>query len=158
MAAPESGDQALLKLTQGPISLLPATVVSAADAAQVAGSTFEWYWNGAWIHVQVAITTAGTSRDARVAIEGSADGSTWHQLARITDVTGATPVNRIIRLGGAAAGTIDAALASADTTSANAGAAVTVNGPLPRYLRAVYQLQATNGCTITIAVKAIGTL
>ena len=148
--------QRIEALVRDEITLESRASIAAADAAPVNGTTYKWPWNNAWIHVKVSIDTAGTTRDARVAIEGSADGSTWHQLVRITDVTGATTVNRIIRLGGAAASTVDAAAAASDLTGASGAA--TVNGPLPRYLRAVTQLQATNGCTVSFTVKAVGTL
>src|SRR3990167_2974220 len=97
-SGPQSGDQALLRLLQGSVTLESRASVAAADAAPVPGTSANWYWSNAWIYVEVTIVTAGTSRDARVAIEGSNDDTNWHQLARIADVTGATTVQRIIRL------------------------------------------------------------
>jgi hypothetical protein len=134
------------------LTLANRAALAVADGAPVNGAQQRVLGRSLYAEFELSVT-GGPTVEARAAIEGSADGTNWHQLVRFVDLAAAG--KRIARLPGNAAAS-EAVLASSALNSANAASGVLVDGVLPLFLRAVTKLQTLSGGaspTATIVVR-----
>ena len=134
------------------------SAVAATDGAAVNGTPAAVsIKGGAAAGLTVTLTGSPATYAVRAVIEGSFDGSVWHELVRFKDITNTATGNRIVRLPGSAAAA--AADVAGDDLSAAEATGTQVDTPWPTLLRASTKLQTLTGgttLTVTIAVFAHG--
>ena len=134
------------------------SAVAATDGAAVASTAQHLSVKGAAVAgLTVTLTGSPATYAVRAVIEGSFDGTVWHELVRFKDITNTATGNRIVCLPGAAAAA--AADLAGDDLSAAEATGTQVDTPWPTLLRASTKLQTLTGGTtptVTIAVFAHG--
>ena len=141
-----------------PVQTISRAGVAATDGAQVNSSAINIAGKSLYLELNVTVTGGPGSVASRIAVEGSLDGTNWHQLVRFTDCTSTTADARVARLSDGPAGT-EIALAIADMGSAAASPTI-LGGPLPVQLRLVTKLQTLTGGaspTVSYTLRAYAT-
>ena len=130
------------------------TAVTAADGAGgVVGAVLPVVIDtaGLWLTFTYTPVTTPATVEVRCAVEGSTDGTNWHQLCRFIDQTVVGGTTRICRLPGTVAAAESALTAAAVDTAAVA--ATVSDGGLPTYLRATTKVQIQTGASASITIN-----